>query len=110
MYEKSYILVWIAWSEEAFFCPWEFRRQKEIGGRFYPVKYDWFEDFKKWTVKKGMCSEKSKVYRNDKVSNRVRRNAGLGHIYLENTASSMKRGAFVMYPVQQVLVNFTIKC
>lgn len=56
-----------------------------------------------------MCSRKAKLYCNERKSNGVESAVRVRQIHLDRTASTMKPGAFVTYPVYAVLQNFCIQ-
>lgn len=58
-------------------------------------------------VQQVMYLEKPKVYRSDKESSVGRDALGFARVYLDKTANSKKRRAFLMYPVHGVLLNFS---
>lgn len=54
-----------------------------------------------------MASTDAKKFWNDNESEGPRSTVGLLQLYSDKIATTMKRGAFVMYPVHVVLLNFT---
>lgn len=48
-----------------------------------------------------------KMYWNSEYSIKAWSTVGLVHIFSEETAISMKQGAFVMYPLHAALLNFS---
>lgn len=55
-----------------------------------------------------MGSEKAKLYWNEKESNGAWTYVGLVQIFLDNRPSTMKRGTFIIYLIDAVLLNFSV--
>lgn len=72
----------------------------------HPVSCKQFEKLEAVTVQRGICSEKPKNYWNDKENNGPQQEEVLFQVYLHKAANTMKRWAYVMYPVHAVLLKF----
>lgn len=83
------------------------RRYNEQRAVCPPVDSKSFENVAMATVQQVMCSGKPEVYLSEKVSHTQQSAVGLVEVYPDNMASTTKHGAFVMYMLYAVLLNFS---
>lgn len=69
-------------------------------GACHTVKLNWFENIEAVMVQHVVCSDNPNVYWNDKEISRLRSTVCLVQICSDMMASTMKRGAIVMYTMQ----------